>query len=81
MAYGIYISYKAVHTSFSFYRFLAQQPTPVTVLAQAAHKLKNSVLYGGASALGDGVHDDRQAFLPASLIIIFLLLLPMMGAA
>lgn len=53
----------------------------VNVLAQAARNLKNSVLHGAASALGDGVHDDWRAFLPASLIIILLLLLPTMGAA
>jgi len=52
-----------------------------TLLSQGARNVKNGVLYGGASAVGDGVHDDRQAFLDAFLIIIFLLLLPMTGVA
>ena len=52
-----------------------------TVLSQGARNVNNGVLYGGASAVGDGVHDDRHALLDAFLIIIFLLLLPMTGVA
>jgi hypothetical protein len=53
----------------------------VTVLAQGARNEKNNVSYGGASALGDVVHDHRQAVRPASLIMIFRRLLPTMGRA
>jgi hypothetical protein len=36
-----------------------------TVLSQGARNVKNGAPYGGASAIGDGVHDDTQAFLDA----------------
>src|ERR1700737_4066010 len=36
-----------------------------TVLSQGARNVKNGAAYGGASAFGDGVHDDTQAFLDA----------------
>jgi hypothetical protein len=35
------------------------------VLSQGARNVKNGAPYGGASAVGDGVHDDTQAFLDA----------------
>jgi hypothetical protein len=36
-----------------------------TVLSQGVRNVKNGASYGGASAVGDGVHDDTQAFLDA----------------
>jgi hypothetical protein len=43
-----------------------QAPTYATsVLSQGARNVKNGAPYGGASAVGDGVHDDTQAFLDA----------------
>jgi hypothetical protein len=36
-----------------------------TVLSQGARNVKNGAEYGGASAFGDGIHDDTQAFLDA----------------
>jgi hypothetical protein len=36
-----------------------------TVLSQGARNVKNGAPYGGASAFGDGIHDDTQAFLDA----------------
>jgi hypothetical protein len=36
-----------------------------TILSQGARNVKNGAAYGGASAVGDGVHDDTQAFLDA----------------
>src|SRR5580704_5350959 len=32
-----------------------------TILSQGARNVKNGAAYGGASAVGDGVHDDTQA--------------------
>jgi hypothetical protein len=37
----------------------------VTVLSNGARNVKHGAPYGGASAVGDGVHDDTQAFLDA----------------
>jgi Pectate lyase superfamily protein/Carbohydrate binding module (family 6) len=43
-----------------------QIPTyATTVLSQGTRNVKNGAPYGGASAVGDGVHDDTQAFLDA----------------
>jgi hypothetical protein len=36
-----------------------------TVLSQGARNVRSGASYGGASAVGDGVHDDTQAFLDA----------------
>jgi hypothetical protein len=36
-----------------------------TILSQGARNVKNGAAYGGASAVGDGVHDDTQAILDA----------------
>jgi hypothetical protein len=52
-----------------------------TALSQGAVNVKNGTPYGGASAVGDGVHHDTQAFFDAFLILIFLVLLPMLGVA
>ena len=36
-----------------------------TVLSQGVRNVKNGAAYGGASAVGDGMHDDTQAILDA----------------
>jgi len=46
--------------------FVAQSAyAATTILSQGARNVKNGAAYGGASAVGDGVHDDTQAILDA----------------
>jgi hypothetical protein len=46
--------------------FVAQSAlAATTILSQGARNVKNGAAYGGASAFGDGVHDDTQAILDA----------------
>jgi hypothetical protein len=48
-----------------FLFFTQTRTYAATILSQGARNVKNGAAYGGASAVGDGVTDDTQAFLDA----------------